>query len=1690
MGGFHAAQVLADSIHTGLAVLVRLARARASRQKEVRSAVEATQRLWKKAQTRANDIQSFTQHDIWPIQSAENNLRSMYLQILWWSTRKYGNTEFKRVRNWEEGTVGPINGLLNFAGARLRDLAVTRYPFPDPLLYQIRVYADDSRKVLTESMANAVPDDDSIKSYWRAGYPGNSKCPRIILRHSSLPSLEFVDMIRAHIIELVRQCFIHSVPRNESHRYIRLLIHRLRPFLDYVYTGGETGRSDYYTEGHKILRGIVLDIRTIYGRRIGRGMRTTELLDAESISLSIGDIRSKAIDLRNITTDKEERKKLGQLLDMIDNGIVVERDAEKLREQINRIIVGEGNTWHRILLSGFNRPTSFKEIVFAGDKFLDTKSPILVASEVPIAGGSSDIVIFVRREVAKGIVFTPIMVIELKTKTSIDFALFSTKSRSGNDYLPEFFACKRPFTAHEWNMLENSLPRGNTMDQLVLYEQNIVQEYKNLVPSDPKAPEKLWKGVLILDSQEDHKKVFDAAQILVSQLCDELATLNHDVYHWKRVGLKKPKNATSNSPRIAMLVHSNEGPHHLIAECIPPDQLPEYNPFEKRISDERLLTVYVPVDSPTSSGKAAAWISKNWHLLHHLQECLEHSQHIHRVVWLDLLGDFSTKHLRKKRMGIEAMYHRGELSQKKRNASIATLDSIEFFPLETEINKIVSGRVDEGLRNFIGKIQASFHDESGIIFVIDGWTEFRRMMPKKPEDVPIALEKLILSVLPNQNIEIIWIDSPRNHNRMNPYYQRSCAKALHHNSPRLEQVDEIIWNLPTSPRIFGWRSPRHSDIRVIVQEIASPIPPWRTAIHVPCLKAWGRKFRGLKDWGGALSTSELAELQTKSQTMHGRLVTLSNMIPPTISDCEKLEESAMTLLPSLDRGFQQESNKDHSSKLPEYLNEISSLSNPGSPVPLTTRLTLVQNELMPITLHSQKDIYSLDLVSRPWAYDTMPSYQRRPENVTGTTIRPPPTGVTAPSTIDSTIIRRKELGRLEKAAGFLRKSVSTGDDLYVDLHKIMKTCNRVLSGNSTSDVLLQALQKIRAEILKRDDRAKTWRLIDEQKEEVLQNLNPINKKNLRDAIAKNPQLLQLYGMNLFLAVYVAARNNFDHPFDPRTAKLWNSISYWIPIQMGFEAVRRERNRVQSVYNFRALYSNLEWRARQLQSQPSNVLVQRMDYQVGAILSIEPSYPLDLWVFLPSEEDFSLKAALLTDQESMHLRTGFHPCVIDPSELASKAEKALMNHESTPIILTRVLGESILWMQDAEDNEWQILGMLQYGFPSKGMFVPIRWIRITWPPQEVMLSIRRPENVQLPDNPDERVVDLLREISSFEVESEHVDCYITIDDEREVYRVMHRAGNQSYIGIETEYTQEVIEYIRAPFRTGKFPSSADGVRMVWSHVTDVVYPDLEIKSEDKIPIINMSFLKPFVQRSSFYPEILSLPETCEELLDMQEGPRCTLMIQEEKFLAERRRFKRFRIEFRELEENSPFKQFERKFMHIYDVVLLADCKQLVDSRRGLCHPVDIGLGDIDLSKIPDVSEYKRFNAAIQGRILTKELDDEYEYDPELDESKDGWGTDENLVFLCSHIKVGRRGLVRIIVRLALQAEQDNYDDFVIVEDLSRHIREGDVVSNSIWEEIDHRIGHLTISNWDLECISDEVGKIIEDRGLSLYEEEYC
>jgi hypothetical protein len=282
------ARVMVRAYLTGLSALRDLLRERATG--NLRDIYESTQGLFVEAQEEWEQSKRGGNRNFSKITSKEKHMRANFLKMIWETTARYGNKEHRRVQSERKGKIGRLNRLFNMAGAEMRNFAVTHFQFPMPV-----ILGREGKSIIY-------------------GYEGGETYPQVQVTHAALPEMDFVDMIRSHVFELCRKCFMNDVPMNEARKYVNLLIYRLSPFLEYLYTSGECGRwgfkrrrkkgaEDDLPDADRILRGIVREIEALYGTRNGRPLTVTERSGEGYEPLGVSLFLDESIRLKD--TDEE-----------------------------------------------------------------------------------------------------------------------------------------------------------------------------------------------------------------------------------------------------------------------------------------------------------------------------------------------------------------------------------------------------------------------------------------------------------------------------------------------------------------------------------------------------------------------------------------------------------------------------------------------------------------------------------------------------------------------------------------------------------------------------------------------------------------------------------------------------------------------------------------------------------------------------------------------------------------------------------------------------------------------------------------------------------------------------------------------------------------------------------------------------------------------------------------------------------------------------------------------------------------------------------------------------------------------------------------------------------------------------------------------------------------------------------------
>lgn len=1630
----HPNAVIAEAVYKGLSSLVRIAAKRKNRHTE--RIVESMKGLWETARHEFRDARAAGSPDFSMIQGRESTLRRLFLKTLWTSTRPYGNRETKRVYDWREGSVGPLNGLLNFAGAALRDAVVPRYPFPEPDLYQVRRTKNGGKKVLPKQVADKVPIRRGTKTHLRVGYRGNSRAPRVLLVHPSLPAMDFADAIRGHLIELCRECFINSVPLADSHRYIRLLIHRLLPFLDWIYTEGRAGRKDFYPDADRELRGIVLEIRANYGKHAGREARMNSEAQGESPpKLGTEFLAERALEGIENAEDDETRAAHQAILDQIRVGHVTDEDVNLMFEEVTSKAQRTGNYWHRVLLSGFPQPVSLRSVVFSGDRLLSAPSEWLYAAELPLSSvhgrGKADLVLFGRiaREGQRG-EWLPLMILEIKTKEAFDFNLYGKKPRSvrENDFVPSLYTWSIPLDESEWADVLRGIPPKPHLRQLDMYEEALLQEYSAIVSNDPLRPKALWKGIVIVDPFQDLDSQRKNLHLLLESLVRELFQ-DEFAAHWQAATLAGEENG-DRFPGMCVFICPSSGPRHMLKRMTPPEEVKQDDPFSGRIRDNVHFTLYISLPSIDSSGRSASWISKNWHILHHLDELLESSGDT-SVVWIDLLGDFGAEELARKRLGLERR------PGSRRNPDYQdklqdVFDRVEFVNLREEVDKWVSNQAQSGLFALQSRLVSCLKGSSGnVIALVDGWSELSNSVPPNSLHTLAVLERTIIRCLPKDGIEVIWVDGGWDSGTTNEDYQRTCVEPLPFDSAREYLIDEIIWNVPTAPRARGCICPQYDHSRVIIQDTPTHQRPWVAMISVPHLRGWSRRFAEAAVHTGVVEDHPDIGNLNQIENMYGRSFRLHTLQTCTghidINTQKDLKRKALRLIPSTLRPRTSQEKRIHESGEEERSSCLSfhrcDKTRIHSRLHQRLRLSVHRGLPKPNRMDGAPDhMYTgAANITRGWMRRN-PLAEKRHETLVSR--RPPLVGKTEPTRVDLFHARCREVRRLQYAARYLRRKTSPLSSLRPLYDHIVRICTSATAEESDP---VEVLERVRSVLLRRDDSNRLCMLLLEERLGIADMLDVENRAILRRAMVHNRDMLETYGMNLVLAA-LDVGNRASLPNDsPVYLDLWSSMARWQLYQMGFRP--RKDYDCTIKYDFGAIHSNLLWRAETLIKNPRSKIPQYVE-RFGQLIIKDDPEGNSIWMVFPTSTK-RMYAGLLENQRSVLPLPGWHRCIIDPAHLKETANEVLSEGgwDRIPMAIVRAEKQDVMFarIESDEGSEWSLIGDLQYGSPPEGESMPLRWVNLSQPNPETLLALQGYRPTSPPSDLESGVNGILEQATEWTGIIREVKCHVTIDVDRKVYRVDIFDGQKRVAKKETEYTDEVVRFLRQSMRTGTYLTTRSGVQLKWDPLRDVVYEDVIVDGKDgSSQWFNLSFLKPSIHRRSFFPESYHVPMTCEDLLATRLGDDIVMRVMVDSRLKTLGAKKYLNLSFEGLGRDSGLISLSDEKMGLFDVALLAECEQLVDTRSNMRYQLSIDVKDLSgLRVVHLLTEYPRMHDTLVDYITDLE---EYGHDDEWEaeeEPEDDTVEEDGLFLAAVRIEKSIRNR-RLEVIVELQDEDDKED----------------------------------------------------------------
>ncbi|MHA2066257.1 MAG: hypothetical protein ACXABY_17935, partial [Candidatus Thorarchaeota archaeon] len=814
----HPERVISIAVQTGLSSTVRLQRS--IKDRITHDHYESSQGIWRKAREVYLLTKERGDTDYSYILKAEPQIRDNMHKILFEKAAKYGHTEVSRQKSSDD-TVGPINQRLNACGAALREFSHRAFPFPEPVIFGTRTQRVGKNR----------------KKFRIAGYEGSSFGPRVILAHPDLPSMDFGDAIRSHNEYLAAFCAIHNVPVRETTRYSNLFLLLARPYLDYIYSEYNSGKSGFQ-------KGVNLALRQVKELILDSGFQptmhvkktVTRELEHETPTARTGFFEMQANEAKRFYGDHMTVTELNRLRnkgvnrtychDEPEEPCLTMKDVEHIRAKATKRARISGSIMHRRIADLFPSPWHLNNVIFEGHKYAGSSDYVII-SEVPLqtlhGAGKADLVLLERSitDDGKRALWMSRFVLEIKTRKGHSWHIQSDYKVS--EVRPDASPLQRivskfpindyPLDDKMWDAIVRSTPSPQAHTQLETYAQALVDTFKETTLQELGH---VLRGTIVIDSVSEVDAV---RHILERLLVHTYETVKNRTRRIKRT-IFAPTGTEYN--RIALVVHEQTGPARKRGEATEVPWGPLYNPFKVIQETKQQFILYLAGKSPTTAGTSASWNARNYHGLQMLFEMGE-SLPKTSFLWVDLADQFNEPRLAEARLRLRPRGYSENEIVKSQPVHIR-----EFF------EKIeVRGFLDDIL-SFLYKDSAlpSFKldtKRSGSrVIIITGADTLQDATPATHrEKLKVVLDHLLNSLPDDEKSTIVWFDSPvPSVEKAIPYSSRAILP-FYENSTLAEVVTEIVWNLPIAPRGAvlqdKWSlqavgdSPMHDDIRVIVR---------------------------------------------------------------------------------------------------------------------------------------------------------------------------------------------------------------------------------------------------------------------------------------------------------------------------------------------------------------------------------------------------------------------------------------------------------------------------------------------------------------------------------------------------------------------------------------------------------------------------------------------------------------------------------------------------------------------------------------------------------------------------------------------------------------------------------------------------------------------------------------------------------
>jgi hypothetical protein len=1270
---------------------------------------ERTLELWSKAKDarKKKRIEKDPFYFI-PICDVEKQLRKNHLSMIFNTTALFGNTEAKRVYSWRQGAIGPLNQLLNIAGARLRYLAMTRYPYPKPKL------------ILIERT------NKKGKQYSRSqfGYRGTGNRPIVLVVHPHLPSLDFVDLIRGHVFELCRQCFIYSVPHKAATRYIDLLIFRLRPFLDHIYTGAcekrksMVGTNEFIGKAEKELDTIIEMIKGKFGTRNGYPQRVTHKVRTEQPPVLT------AAQIHASMSSSMAKRSFGRMLKFNQ---MDDTDAERFTEKVVESAAIEGTRSHKRMSWGTMRPSSAISVFLGGDYIATNRSGYILSSEIPTHSGSGklDYALFVRkigsnngtdRNNIQGL-WSLAIALDLKTKCAFDWGVRGKRRQKRGPITIEFPLKKRRLTDHEWNESIRNTPSVYESRQVTTYASGLLQEYQKVGREDPAPPTKALTGILLTDASEFPSRTrrllsrfIIAVYEHVREELIQMQKMNPSTKLQYPRTLFEPKLTWEVKIRIAAVIQPiTIKPQESVQSLLPPpepiDELHTHNPFENRMNDRRHFILYLTASIEGSPGDTAAVMARYWHGLEYALylSILRNSE---KIAWIDLTGEFGNPILRK----VVFRYLLREQRVRK------FMQTIQFIDLSKSIESaLYKGKAIPSIRTVRKRIK------NCNLVIVSGLDSLRTITIHENEGLLDTLAVHVAEAANKSGSTILWFSSPIPLASTSILYKQHQLRPLMFDSPLQPYVDDIVLNMPFPPKAGGGKVSSSDHFRGLVK--VTPDMSRNLSIStmvVPPCYGWSKRFASKDVFPKASTPKERigTEMSLASLQLHN--------IP------EFTENMASELFPFL-KSWLESSNR--AKRLDKNIAKMQVKKRPIGPKSATYRQILSRLTFSKDLCESsrkktkkrrgkkgRKKTYPLSRVKTKRKYWSAQLDYEPYEN-----IPLPPQDTELQSKVFSPMLSRKEeLSRLKDTID----AISNAEPEYGFCHEFLSDLNTEITKAETQLTKTDALQSIIKFLKEHLYTENLWFRMEWFRNSLFQWPMPDDMREILDGIrVLNKDFLLEYGNYLFVLLAVIMEERTLTQMELQ--ELWEIMRPWVTLQLGAEQVPSPYP--DSEFDARAIYERLVSRVRFLNQAPTPNTTPLKNIRYGIMVDVplggQNDYRWYLFENAPYGTNFIAGCVLLPSPDIFGERKIFRANTVIPhDQLETLAAEGLAIGKMVPIIIANHHGVDVLYEEVHEpdmkrdysqrfnftDVLWGAIGVIRYGTRYREAPARLRYINVINP----------------------------------------------------------------------------------------------------------------------------------------------------------------------------------------------------------------------------------------------------------------------------------------------------------------------------------------------------------------------------------------